>query len=57
LLERDVIPLEDMHGETAYVKMKWVLGQTEDLEEARDLMLQNIVGEFNSRTPFLGRFS
>jgi len=57
LLERDVIPLEDMHGETAFVKMKWVLGQTEDVEEARDLMIRNIVGEFNPRTPFLGRFS
>jgi glutamyl-tRNA(Gln) amidotransferase subunit D len=57
LLEREVIPLEDMHGETAFVKMKWVLGQTEDIEEARDLMIRNIVGEFNPRTPFLGRFS
>ena len=57
LLEREVIPLEDMHGETAFVKMKWVLGQTEDIEEARDLMIRNIIGEFNPRTPFLGRFS
>jgi glutamyl-tRNA(Gln) amidotransferase subunit D len=57
LIERGVIPLEDMHAETAFVKMKWVLGQTDDIEEARDLMIQNIVGEFNPRTPFLGRFS
>lgn len=57
LIERGAIPLEDMHGETAFVKMKWVFGQTDDPEEAKDLMMRNLVGEYNTRTPFLGRFS
>jgi glutamyl-tRNA(Gln) amidotransferase subunit D len=57
LLDRGALPLEDMHGETAYVKLKWVLGQTDDIVEVKDLMTRNIVGEYNKRTPFLGRFS
>jgi glutamyl-tRNA(Gln) amidotransferase subunit D len=57
LVDRGVLPLEDMHGETAYVKLKWVLGQTDDIVEAKDLMMRNIVGEYNNRTPFFGRFS
>jgi glutamyl-tRNA(Gln) amidotransferase subunit D len=57
LAERGAIALGDMHSETAFVKMKWVFGQTDNLEEAKDLMIRNIVGEYNSRTPFLGVFS
>jgi glutamyl-tRNA(Gln) amidotransferase subunit D len=55
LIDRGAVPMEDMHGETAYVKLKWCLGQTEDLEEVRKLMLTNLVGEFNPRTPYLRR--
>jgi glutamyl-tRNA(Gln) amidotransferase subunit D len=53
LVERGAIPLKDMHSETAYVKLKWCLGQTDDSEEAKKLLLNNIVGEFNARTPYL----
>jgi hypothetical protein len=28
----------------------WVLGQTEDVEEAKELLQINIAGEFSSRT-------
>ncbi len=55
LVDRGVVPLEDMHGETAYVKLKWCLGQTEELDEVKKLMVTNLVGEFNPRTPYLGR--
>lgn len=55
LLDRGAIPMEDMHGETALVKLKWCLGQTNETEEVKKLMLTNIVGELNSRTPYLGR--
>lgn len=55
LTDRGAVPLEDMHGETAFVKLKWSLGQTEDLAEVKKLMLANFVGEFNTRTPYLGR--
>jgi len=50
LLALGVIPLEDMLPETALVKLMWVLGQTEDSEEAKKLMLANIVGELSPRT-------
>jgi glutamyl-tRNA(Gln) amidotransferase subunit D len=53
LLDRGAVPMEDMHGETALVKLKWCLGQTEDIEKVKDLMLTNLVGEFNPRTPYL----
>ncbi|MCW4050064.1 MAG: Glu-tRNA(Gln) amidotransferase subunit GatD [Candidatus Bathyarchaeota archaeon] len=55
LVDRGAVPMEDMHGETAYVKLKWCLGQTEDLDEVKKLMRTNLVGEYNPRTPFLGR--
>ena len=45
-----VIPLEDMLPETALVKLMWVLGQTEDSEEAKKLLKTNIAGEFSLRT-------
>jgi len=55
LIDRGAVPLEDMHGETAYVKLKWCLGQTEEADDVKKLMLTNIVNEFNPRTPYLRR--
>ena len=52
LVDRGALPLEDMHGETAYVKLKWCLGQTDDPGEAKRLLTSNLVGEFNPRTPY-----
>ncbi|MBN2102343.1 MAG: Glu-tRNA(Gln) amidotransferase subunit GatD [Candidatus Aenigmarchaeota archaeon] len=40
----------DMLTETAYVKLGWVLGHTEDIEEVRKMMLTNIAGEITQRT-------
>ena len=45
-----VIPLEDMLPETALVKLMWVLGQTENNEEAKKLLKTNVAGEFSPRT-------
>ena len=50
LLALGVIPLEDMIPETALVKLMWVLGQTQDVEEAKKLLTTNIAGEFSPRT-------
>jgi len=55
LIDRGAVPMEDMHGETAFVKLKWCMGQTDDLDEVKKLMLANLVGELNPRTPYLGR--
>jgi glutamyl-tRNA(Gln) amidotransferase subunit D len=50
LLTLGVIPLEDMFPETALVKLMWVLGQTQDSEEAKKLLKRNIAREFSPRT-------
>jgi glutamyl-tRNA(Gln) amidotransferase subunit D len=45
-----IVPLEDMLSETALVKLMWVLGQTENAQEAQRLMMTNIAGELSPRT-------
>ncbi len=50
LLSFGVIPTEDVFPETALVKLMWVLGQTENTEEAIKLFKTNIAGEFSPRT-------
>ncbi|MEM3459105.1 MAG: Glu-tRNA(Gln) amidotransferase subunit GatD [Candidatus Bathyarchaeia archaeon] len=50
LLALGVIPLEDMLPETALVKLMWIFGQTQNLEEAKKLLKTNIAGEFLPRT-------
>jgi glutamyl-tRNA(Gln) amidotransferase subunit D len=47
-----VIPLEDMIPETALIKMSWALGQTEDVEEAKRILLTNFAGEMTNKTRF-----
>lgn len=44
--------IHDTPPETAYVKLGWVLGQTEDTIEVEELMHTDIVGELSSRTPY-----
>ncbi|AAL81585.1 Glu-tRNA(Gln) amidotransferase GatDE subunit D [Pyrococcus furiosus DSM 3638] len=50
LLKAGVIPCEDMLPETAYVKLMWVLGHTNDLREAKKMMLTNYAGEITPYT-------
>ncbi len=49
LLHAGIIEGEDMLPETALVKLMWVLGQTTDMEEVRQLMHENIAGEIKGR--------
>ena len=42
--------VEDMLPETAYIKLGWVLAQTHDMEEVREMMLKNYAGEISERT-------
>ena len=49
LLRAGVIEGEDMTPETALVKTMWLLGNY-DLDQARDLMRVNLVGEIRDRT-------
>ncbi|MHA1670815.1 MAG: Glu-tRNA(Gln) amidotransferase subunit GatD [Promethearchaeota archaeon] len=44
-----VIPGRNILPEVAYVKLGWVLGQTNDPKEIKNLLLTNIAGEFIER--------
>ncbi|MGE5533769.1 MAG: Glu-tRNA(Gln) amidotransferase subunit GatD [Bacillota bacterium] len=50
LLSFGVVPLDDMFPETGLVKLMWVLGQTSNVEEAKELLKTNIAGELSPRT-------
>lgn len=55
LLNLGVVPLGDMLPETALVKAMWVLGQTQENDEVRKMMTENIAGELEQRR-FLDAF-
>ena len=50
LLAIGVLSLDNMLPETAFVKLRWVLGQTTETEEAKKLLIENIANEYSSRT-------
>jgi glutamyl-tRNA(Gln) amidotransferase subunit D len=52
LLGLGVISLDDMLPETAFVKLRWILGQTSDTKEAKRLLKENIAHEYSSRTVY-----
>jgi glutamyl-tRNA(Gln) amidotransferase subunit D len=47
LIKAGIISGEDMLPETAYIKLMWVLGQTQEQEEVTRLMRTNLVGEIS----------
>ncbi|MBS3051744.1 MAG: Glu-tRNA(Gln) amidotransferase subunit GatD [Candidatus Aenigmarchaeota archaeon] len=49
LQEAGVIPGEDMHPETAYAKLKWLLGNFSK-EETKKMIAKNLRGEINERS-------
>jgi glutamyl-tRNA(Gln) amidotransferase subunit D len=50
IIDTGVISAEDMTPETAYVKLCWVLGQTNDMTEVKELISKNIAGEINEKS-------
>jgi len=50
--EAGVIGAEDMHPELAYVKLMWSLGQSDDLEEAEEVFLENRNNELQERSHY-----
>lgn len=52
LIKAGVISAEDMLPETAYVKLMWVLGQTQDPKKVAHLIKTNIAGEMKDRRTF-----
>ena len=49
-IELNCIFVEDMLPETAYVKLGWVLGHTNKIDEVKKMMLTNFAGEISERT-------
>ncbi len=54
ITELGVIPGANMLPETAYVKLGWALGQTDDPEKVKEIMLKPIAGEITEREPYNG---
>lgn len=54
LMAKGIIPAENMLPETAYIKLAWALGQTNDREEVKRLMLTPINGETTPKEPYNG---
>jgi len=52
IMQLGVIPTRDMTPETAYVKLKWALGQTKDIEEIRKLFMLDVAGELSHGETF-----
>ena len=54
LMAKGIIPAENMLPETAFIKLSWALGQTNDLEKVREIMLTPINDEITKREPYNG---
>lgn len=54
LLDLGIIPLDNMLPETAYMKLAWVLGQTDDRENIRAMMTTPVNHEITTREPHNG---
>ena len=54
LMSLGVVPLANMIPETAYVKLGWALGQSDDPEEIRRIMVTPIAREMTPREPHNG---
>jgi len=54
MLDLGVVPGANMLPEVAYVKLGWALGQTDDLEKVKEIMLTPIAGEITEREPSNG---
>ncbi|MPM46135.1 L-asparaginase 1 [bioreactor metagenome] len=54
LMAKGIVPAANMLPETAYIKLGWVLGQTDDPEEVKRLMLTPVNDEITEREPYNG---
>ena len=54
LMSKGIIPSENMLPEVAYIKLGWALGQTDNLEKVREIMLTPVCDEITEREPYNG---
>ncbi len=54
IMELGVVPAANMLPEVAYVKLGWALGQSQDPERVKEIMLSPVNGEITDREPHNG---
>lgn len=54
MMAKGIVPIGNMLPETAYIKLGWVLGQTDDPDEVKRLMLTPVNDEITEREPYNG---
>jgi len=54
LMDKGIIPAENMLPEVAYIKLGWALGQTNDPEKVKEIMLTPINDEITTKEPYNG---
>jgi glutamyl-tRNA(Gln) amidotransferase subunit D len=54
MMDLGVVPLDNMLPEVAFVKLSWALGQSEDRDEVKRLMLTPVSDETTRREPYNG---
>ena len=54
MMAKGIIPAGNMLPEVAWVKLSWILGQTEDPDEVKRLMLTPVNDEITDREPYNG---
>ena len=54
MMAKGIIPAGNMLPEVAWVKLSWILGQTDDPEEVKQMMLTPINDEITPREPYNG---
>lgn len=54
MMAKGIIPAGNMLPETAYIKLGWALGQTQDPEEVKRIMLTPVNDEITEREPYNG---
>lgn len=54
MMAKGIIPAGNMLPEVAWVKLSWILGQTDDPEEVKRMMLTSINDEITPREPYNG---
>lgn len=54
MMAKGIIPTGNMLPEVAWVKLSWILAQTEDPKEVKRMMLESINDEITEREPYNG---
>lgn len=54
MMAKGVVPLGNMLPEVAWVKLGWAMGQTEDPEEVKKIMLTPVNSEITQKEPYNG---